>query len=226
MSRITRWLLTWGLNIAMALFLVVVFGRFFSYSADEIEGWIVDAESGQAIEGVIAVAYWELKGGFVNKPIRELKVYETVTDAKGRYYFPAWGPKFALEGRLEYASPAVYWFKPGYDVLRRSNTLDHDWGQSKFIYNKHTLKMTRVAGASEEYVSRLSSMSSSLERVGILYDSLCAWHSFPRMLFALDKQEEELARAGVKEALLGSKMRSMESQFAAARCSVKEFLGK
>src|SRR6266849_1854255 len=66
-----------------------------TYSAEPIEAWVVDADSGQPIEGVVVTANWELEIGTLggNIPVGQIMVMETVTDQKGRFYFPAWGPK-------------------------------------------------------------------------------------------------------------------------------------
>lgn len=65
------------------------------YSAEAIEGWVVDGETGKPIEGVNVTANWELEidtpGG--RSAVGQMMIMETVTDAAGRYYFPAWGPK-------------------------------------------------------------------------------------------------------------------------------------
>src|SRR2546422_4340820 len=81
----------------------------FFYSAEAIEGSVADAETGRPLEGVIAVAHWQLKGGFEGgTPIGELQILEAVTDPNGRYSFPAWGPKFALTGYLEDAASILF----------------------------------------------------------------------------------------------------------------------
>src|SRR5689334_6350161 len=64
------------------------------YKAEAIEGWVVDSETGKPIEGVVVVAHWQLQGGFEGgTPLRELKIFEAVTDHSGHYSFPAWGPE-------------------------------------------------------------------------------------------------------------------------------------
>ena len=76
-----------------ALFLTLLWSPLassaFSYNADAIEGWVVDRETGNPIEGVVVVAHWQLRGGLEGgTPIRELKILESVTDHDGRYSFP------------------------------------------------------------------------------------------------------------------------------------------
>src|SRR5437879_13266059 len=81
----------------------------FFYSAEAIEGLVVDAETSKPLEGVIAVGHWRLNGGFEGgTPIGELQILEAVTDPNGRYSFPAWGPTFASAGYLDECSPKIF----------------------------------------------------------------------------------------------------------------------
>ena len=62
------------------------------YSAKEINGAVVDGETGKPLEGVVVVAqwiYWCPGGGHYMR----IKVIEAVTDKDGRYHIPAWGPR-------------------------------------------------------------------------------------------------------------------------------------
>ena len=199
----------------------------FVYRAEAIEGWVVDSETGKPIEGVILVAHWLLKGGFEGgNPIKELQVLEAVTDSNGRYYFPAWGPKFALSGNLKSESPEILVFSPGYKALGLSNQWYEGRDSSKFDFNKKTTKLVRFKGAPSEYAKDLDRLSDSLFRVGSRYDKLCIWRSFPKMLVALDRQESKFRHAGTANAMLVSQLRVLESQLKAAGCSVNDFLTK
>ena len=102
-------------------------GAPFWYKAEPIEAWVVDAETNQPLEGVIVVAHWQLKGGLEGgNPVGEMMVMETLTDAKGRFYFPAWGPKLrSLDGRLKTQSPGILLFKSGYEYRGLENKLMH-----------------------------------------------------------------------------------------------------
>ena len=72
------------------------------YTAEPIEGWVVDKENGQPLEGVIVVAHWQLEGGFEGGyPMGQMRVLETLTDAQGRYYFAGWGPVAPVERQAE-----------------------------------------------------------------------------------------------------------------------------
>lgn len=105
-----------GLNYLLLFALILTFQGCMTYSAKEIHGQVVDAETGQPLEGVVVVASWTLEwrvneggaGGFVN-------VLETLTDKDGKYSFPAWGPR--LHSPLSYLDnrdPELRYFKSNY----------------------------------------------------------------------------------------------------------------
>ena len=203
------------------------------YHAEAIEGWVVDAETGKPLEGVIIVAHWELKGGLEGGiPIAELQILETVTDANGRYFFPAWGPTvIPPTGYLGGDSPGLMLFKSGYRSRGFSNLYSETYGTSTFFYNKKTLKLERFRGTPAEYAEHLSSLSSSLEKVGyrVGYESgdWCGWKSFPRMLRALDKLEVEFRAAGVRQGTVVSFLKTNEARVREKGCgSVSELLNK
>jgi hypothetical protein len=108
------------------------------YSAEPIEAWVVDAETGQPLEGVIVVAHWKLEGtglywdtekwelaGSIHQghTVGALQVFEAVTDHNGRFFFPAWGPLKARNGILTDSDPALLLFKGGYEYKPLSNSL-------------------------------------------------------------------------------------------------------
>jgi hypothetical protein len=203
----------------------------FIYSAEAIEGWIVDAETNKPLEGVIVVAHWQLKGGIEGTyPVRELKILETVTDQNGRYSFPAWGPKFAFSGNLKSQSPGILLFKEGYKFLMLSN----DWYQGKDTsrsdWNKKTVRLERFSGTLAQYAEALASLSSSLWSVGVEIGDqsgdYCGWRSFPRVLRALDRLEAEFRAAKVMQGTIVSSLKSNSKYLADKGCdSVFEILG-
>jgi hypothetical protein len=203
----------------------------FIYFAQSIEGWVTDAESGKPLEGVIVVAHWQLKGGFEGGvPVRQLQIFETVTDQNGRYHFPGWGPKFALSGHLKSESPGILLFKPGYRYLALGNEWYSGKDLSKSDWNGKTVKLERFKGSLGDYAEHLSSLSGSLESVGYgtgrESGDWCGWQSFPRMLRALDTLEGEFRAAGVRQGTVVSFLRNNEARIKQRGCaSVSELLG-
>lgn len=198
------------------------------YHAEAIEGWVVDAETGKPLEGVIIVAHWEIKHGISSVPIAQVQILETVTDRNGRYFFPAWGPKtISTTGYMGGNSPRILLFKPGYKSAGFTNVYSETYGTSTFFYNRKTLKLERFNGALSEYARDLDRLSDSLFGLGYRHGDPCNWKSFPKMLAALDRQESEFRRAGVVQGTVISELEAVDSQLRAAGCgSVNEFLTK
>ncbi len=95
------------------------------YSAEPIEAWVVDAETKQPVEGAIVVAQWVLEGGMHWDRVGTLQIMETMTDQKGRFLFPAWGPLKTRKGRLGSYDPKILIFKSGYEYQGLSNYQDN-----------------------------------------------------------------------------------------------------
>lgn len=204
----------------------------FVYRAAAIDGWVADAETGKPLEGVIVVAHWQLKGGLEGgTPVDELQIYETMTDEKGRYHFPGWGPKFALSGRLYSESPELLFFKPGYRWLGVSNDWYRGRDTSTSDWNGKTVKLEPFKGTPLEYDKHLSSLNGSLWTIGFSVGrhsgDYCGWKAFPQMLRSIDKQYGEFERLGIRHSNVVSDLRSNDSRLQAAGCgSVDEFLSR
>ena len=217
------------LSLALA-FLPTPAGAFIYY-ANSIEARIVDAQTGNPVQGAIVTANWQLEGGFESGiAVDQLKILETVTDAYGKFTIPAWGPKFTIRGHASFKWPQILVFKPGYKSLRLTNearsgsqyTTSSDW-------NAKTIKLESFTGTLAEYVEHLSSLSSTLENVGYNIGDQsgdwCGWRSFPRMLRALDDLEARLRSVDVRQGTVVSFLRANEIQIKEKGCgSVSEFL--
>lgn len=87
------------------------------YISDPIEAWVVDAETGAPVEGAVVSANWQLvafgldTGG---RKLHQLEVMETVTDSKGRFYFPGFTKLNLSFEELGDGDPRIRIFKPGY----------------------------------------------------------------------------------------------------------------
>jgi hypothetical protein len=202
------------------------------YRAEAIEGWVVDAEKGKPVGGVIVVAHWQLKGGFEGgNPVGELQILEAVTDANGRYAFPAWGPKFALSGGLRSESPEILMFKPGYNFQRLNNTWFKDRDPAKSDWNGKTVKLEPFKGTPAKYAADLFSLSYSLWTIGFDIGrhsgDYCGWKAFPRMLRALDELEASFRSAGVAQPTIASDLKANDKEVQRRGCgSVYEVLNK
>lgn len=152
-----------------------------TYRGAAIEGWVVDAQTKQPLEGVIVVVMWELEhGGFHPGQAGALFRKEAVTDGQGRFAFPAWGPMKAERGFMRDATPYIAFFKRGYKTHQVRNQgyakrqpVPKLW-QSE--WNGKTVELDRFEGALREYRNELYAVTA-------LYgtNSQCEWEQMPRL---------------------------------------------
>src|SRR6185312_6211859 len=92
------------------------------YSAPAIEATVVDAETHRPLEGVNVVAHWVVRYGQLGEMHYHyvaFKLMEAVTDANGRFHFPAWGPEatplsLGLFATMSSRDPDIIFFKSDY----------------------------------------------------------------------------------------------------------------
>lgn len=177
---------------------------FFTYQAEPIQAWVVDAETNQPLEGVIVAAHWQLKGGLEGgNPVGQMMVMETVTDAKGRFYFPGWGPKLrSLKGKLKTESPGLVLFRSGYAYRELENhlTLKALRGELEIPlrsdWDKKTIPMEEFKGTREEYAEHVHSLDNGIEWAR--YGENCEWKEIPRMLVEIHHLGKQFDAHGIK----------------------------
>ena len=186
------------------------------FSSPCIEGVIVDAESGEPLEGVVVTASWMLiPEAWTSVPIKTLHAAETVTDHLGQYVIPGWGPKSEPHGMLR-DEPNIRFFKPGYmPLVIKNNSVyhpglegdtehkikehvtHHDGSTGTYMYEPeehqvklgeklHTFKLERFEGTDAEYAKLLRD-----KYVGSLRDMTggrtCEWKQLPITFTTLHK---------------------------------------
>lgn len=180
----------------------------FVYKAEPIQAWVVDGETNQPLEGVIVVAHWQLKGGLEGgNSVGQMMVMETVTDAKGRFYFPGWGPKRSQEGRLKTQSPGILLFKSGYEFRGLENELNNETlrGQLeiplKSDWDGKTIKMERFWGTMEEYAHNVYDLNTEIKNIYSFPSDAreeCHWKKIPRMIVEIHRMSVYFDAKGVK----------------------------
>lgn len=181
-----------------------------TYSAEAVEGWVVDAETSQPVEDVIVVAHWDLESAYTPG---QMMVMETVTDKSGRFYFPAWGPKLRPPlAALTFADPEIIMFKSGYDFVTLQNT-------PTSYYNKDSLRRSEWNGKTikmksfKDYIVQDGRIKTSAyaKRIGWLGGTLswadrgdsCDLKYIPRMVVAVHLQKEKFREQGIYSSLPG-----------------------
>lgn len=195
-----------GIVLASALAGCAIFPT--TYGGAPLEGRVVDAKSGQPLEGVIVVQFWELRRPTVvghSDFVVAVHLEETVTDAQGRFAFKPWGPVTAPAGTFIYPnSPELSFFKPGFLASGESNFLpeaDGAHARSRALrsdWHGKTIELEAADPLSTQYADRLGTHHSSFGKV---YRNTCDWLKMPRMMAAMSEEHKRLARAGIRSYL-------------------------
>jgi hypothetical protein len=201
-----------------------------TYYAKPTAATVVDAETGEPLEGVNVVAHWAVLS-VTGRGAGDLELTEAVTDKDGKFYIPGWGPKsldsdLPRGSRLGKDAPALTFFKSGYLVRSVGNNLQplhlsdpSDTGPSVRYsdWEGKTIKLEKFKGDLERYASAAERAPGSMNQA-----IPCGWKRVPRVYVALMKEKERLDRLGVRNYL--PSMGHMELYFKNAKCgSAKEF---
>lgn len=186
-------LILWLLS---ALFTLSACATPLTYSAKEIQGQIVDADTNQPIEGAIVVAQWVLFEGGIGHGGHKgrLHIHETVTDKNGRYFIPAWGPKtHPPMTELDDRDPEILIFKSQYEPKTLYNNVMREGSVRVSDWDRKAVKLMRAKRSLEDQAFQLSSFYGGLESGGSNKD----WYSYPRMLLALYAEKRRLQSLGL-----------------------------
>ena len=198
-----HYVLTGIVLIPLAIWLIF-FSLPLTYSAKPIAGQVVDAETGKPLEGAIVIALWELERGFGLEGsiiAGRMEVTEVLTDAKGYYSIPGWGPKWRPKGtHLGHNAPLLVAFKDGYDFFAEGNSYEsifkdtrRRWAQES-TWNMETIKLKKFKGNLREYYSRLMSLSDDLTSVLDYFMGAkdCDWQTIPQTILMFDRYYKRL----------------------------------
>jgi hypothetical protein len=193
-SGIRNWKAFAAIAVAGAgLLLAFHYANALSYSAEPITATVVDAETGQALEGVNVLVLWDLQDP--NARGAPYWIFEeAVTDKEGRFHFPGWGPKpvprtlWGPAYRLGPEQPVIYLFKPGYPLESVSNPWE-SWmlGNSSWtgglvrssVWSGQTIEIKKFQGSRQQYIDRLALSTDGLPTQN------CLWARIPRFTAAL-----------------------------------------
>jgi hypothetical protein len=165
------------------------------YTADPIEAWVVDAETGKPIEGAVVTANWQLVSTSLDtggRKLRQLEVMETTTDKQGRFHFPGFTRiNFTLD-ELREEDPQILIFKSGYRYMRSVNRYP-DEGRAAGVKRSSsatgkTLRLELGNADPAKYALQLRPMMSSLENITMLDGA----SRVPKMLKALSCEKYRL----------------------------------
>ena len=197
-----------------------------TYQFAPIEAWVVDAETGKPIAGVVVTANWELVKGSLDGPryYGQLEVKETVTDANGRFAFDGFSMEDSSGAELRESDPQVIVFKAGYEYQRFTN--DYRDGGAGMTRQYRT---AAVNGKTVKLLSMLSPEANKLKRSSAYFgldtriEKLvrdCHWKKIPRTIVAMDAEDRAMRAKGKGTGLIA--MHDLESL--ASKCGApREF---
>ena len=177
-----------------------------TYSAEPMEAWIVDADTGKPIEGAVVVADWVLEGGIHVDRVGDLKILETTTDKAGRFLFPSWGPirHWGLS-RLTYMDPELTIFKSGYEYRRLANPTTKEAIEGKPYpvrrsqWSGKTIELKRFVGTVKEYASRFHDLNSGLEQIVSKNPEDCNWKKLPIAIIATESERKNILALALQQ---------------------------
>lgn len=171
-----------------------------AYSGAEIRARVVDAETRQPLEGVFVVARWDLDQT-LSREKKPLHATETVTDAKGEFYFPPWGPKpRPAFTRLWGGDPRVFFFKPPYEPLTDGNPTAPDDSPVRVSHlHGKTIGMKPFRGTPDQWTSLLSVAQTILQWGAGSHDFPYGvndhWKHYPRTVLAILAERRRIPEA-------------------------------
>ena len=171
-----------------------------TYSADAIEGHVIDKDTGRPLEGVSVVASWGLFYGTLGgrNAVGNLVILEAQTDKEGRFKIPAWGPKRVKDVAMKQETPDLLFFKSGYRLIGMSN--NPSWPTTTYRtrsdWDGKTISLSKFEGTNIDYARQLN--NGYVEESTKLYQSECGWKLIPNTLHALKAQDDVFQKNGIE----------------------------
>ena len=182
-------------------------------SADPIDARVVDADSGEPIEGVVAVAYWQLSQGSLagdSLPCGAANVEEAVSDKDGYFHLSGWGPiKNPCSGVMEEYEPMIYLYKSGYHhgQIATNGVTNHGavsstkggWWRDHPIALKKFAEINYYAWTPGSYFGDFNDLNTDIETFVVHMPDQCNWKKIPNMLrqLEIERQKFRLHGSGV-----------------------------
>lgn len=181
----------------MAIVLLIIAYPWF-YLGLPIKGRVVDAVTGEPLEGVNVLAVWDLySANLVHSSHEgELHIAEDLTDSAGKYRLSPWFGFFFL-GELRSSAPLVYFYKYGYRVNGGGDSRRHP----PFLvvssdFDGKTVELSLFHGSRQEYAKHLGDTIDST--IGGIRNENCILLEVPQVLQALEHAQTEFHREGIR----------------------------
>jgi hypothetical protein len=144
------------------------------YWGEAIRGHVVDAETGEPLEGVVIVADWKLlAGGYGHGGhLDSLVVQETLTDKNGEFAFPQWGPKLRPSFTMLDKAPWLILFKSGFEHAALWNEQSSNGFVRRSDWDGHTVKLRRFVETAQKRLETLDLVLSLSQLQPLLLQEL------------------------------------------------------
>lgn len=168
-----------------------------SYTAESLEGRVLDELTRKPVEGAVVVVSWYSQVPHFHSPSRDLfEVQESVTDSYGRYFVPGWENKklHKFSGSVSGDQPEILIYKDGYVPVIYKNKIVSVSDQDP---KKTHPSLILWYGATE---LTLKSLTEEDHRAGEIFSDAmiysppfrngCIWKKFPNFILELDRKYE------------------------------------
>jgi hypothetical protein len=179
------------------------------YSDEAFDGQVLDAQSKQPIAGVHVYGYYALqrRGFHGNSEGPTVHRFHTLTDAKGRYRFPAWSRWMRGDGAVvgdgvfgAFASiygppyyPLVGFYKPGFQA-ERGGRLGQESGASYFANHTINPRLLTAIPISDDY-ERFTQLRVSNGTINL---GECGWEIYAPLLVAQHVEYKRILKSAVE----------------------------
>jgi hypothetical protein len=176
-----------GMGAILVAIPVIAFAPPLVYFGKEIQGKVVDADTGAPVEGVSIVAEWQIYVMVIQPHLGErIKVIETTTGPNGDYIIHGWGPTARPPwGVLLDHSPMLTFFRSGFYPKVVLNERESDRMIRDSDFNGKTIQLKQFDG-NFELLSRLLGISKP-------WLTGC-WRDCPHYVIALDAEAKRLRK--------------------------------
>ncbi len=179
-----------------------------TYTAEPIRGKVIDAETKLPLEGVNVLAYWPTYTGSHEHYEGSIEIKEAVTDAKGEYLIPGWGPKKNPNpGWLRKRNaPIMLFFKPWYGPQNYFNGVEKSLSNPEYVgphlqaeMNGRTVELT-LDTSIDDLANSFRHVYGEIHR--FVSGDQCEWAFLPKAIAAVDVIWSELDKNRARVAYL------------------------
>lgn len=184
----------------LGAFVAVLFVLFYPivWMSRPVDGRVTEKSSGEPVEGAVVVGIWDLANPFHPGSLgRPLAVFESTTDASGRFRLPGWGPRFWFSfGHVDVNAPQIFVLKRGYSPVNARHST-HLMGKAPFLIRTPHVDVELEARpeSAVKYGERMNQLVRDI--VGRHSHAPCKWERMAAAMKEIEYVWKDLTAAGV-----------------------------